>query len=86
MASVGLLYVGAVLFLSGAMLLGWVGAISAFLLLTGQWERLATTTAVVLAIFGIVVFAGLYLAMRPRRTAPSRPRVPERSPTPSPTG
>lgn len=66
---------------------GWVtGAIPAFLLLTGQWERLAPATAVILAIFGIVVFAGLYLTMRPRRTTPSRPRVPERSPTPSPTG
>jgi hypothetical protein len=65
---------------------GWVtGAIPAFLLLTGEWVRVNTTTAVVLAIFGIVVFGGLYVVMRPRPTSPGSTGVPERTPAPSPT-
>ena len=39
---------------------GWVtGAIPAFLLLTGYWQN-STLTAVVLAIFGVVVFVALW--------------------------
>jgi hypothetical protein len=66
---------------------GWVtGAIPSFLLLTGQWGRADAATALVYAVFGIVVFAALWVALRPRPTAPSRPDVSERSPVPSPTG
>jgi hypothetical protein len=66
---------------------GWVtGAIPSFLLLTGQWGRADTATALVYAVFGIVVFAALYVALRTRPIAPSQPKVPERSPVPSPTG
>jgi putative amide transporter protein len=66
---------------------GWVtGAIPAFLLLTGQWGRADTATALVYAVFGIVAFAALWVALRPRPTAPSQTDVPERSPVPSPTG
>jgi putative amide transporter protein len=66
---------------------GWVtGAIPSFLLLTGQWGRADTATALGYAVFGIVVFAALYVALRPRPTAPSQPEVSERSPVPSPTG
>ncbi|GEL16524.1 AmiS/UreI family transporter [Pseudonocardia asaccharolytica] len=45
---------------------GWVtGAIPAFLLLTGQWGRADATTAIALAIFGVVVFGALWMRMRP---------------------
>ena len=49
-------YTGAV-----AAIQGWVtGAIPAFLLLTGRWQDLNNTTvAIVLAVFGVVVFAAL---------------------------
>lgn len=49
-------YTGAV-----AAIQGWVtGAIPAFLLLTGRWQELNNATvALVLAVFGIVVFAAL---------------------------
>jgi hypothetical protein len=66
---------------------GWVtGAIPSFLLLTGQWGRADMATALGYAVFGIVVFAALWVALRPRPTAPSRPDVSERPPVPSPTG
>ena len=57
-------YTGAV-----AAIQGWVtGAIPAFLLLTGRWADLNNTmVAIVLAIFGVVVFGGLYAMTR--RTA-----------------
>ncbi len=49
-------YTGAV-----AAIQGWVtGAIPAFLLLTGRWQELNNATvALVLAVFGVVVFAAL---------------------------
>ena len=51
---------------------GWVtAAIPAFLILTGYWGN-PTTTATVLAVFGVVVFAGLWLVTSgrvPLRTA-----------------
>lgn len=49
-------YTGAV-----AAIQGWVtGAIPAFLLLTGRWQDLTNeTVAVVLAVFGVIVFAAL---------------------------
>jgi putative amide transporter protein len=66
---------------------GWVtGAIPAFLLLTGQWGRADTATALGYAVFGIVVFAALYVALRPARDTTDTPRLPERSPAPSPSG
>jgi hypothetical protein len=62
-------YTGAV-----AAIEGWVtGALPAFLLLTGNWGKNLTAWAIGLAVFGVVVFAGLYLRMRPDRTAPATP-------------
>ena len=54
-------YTGAV-----AAIQGWVtGAIPAFLLLTGRWADLNNTTvAIVLAVFGVVVFGGLLVMTR----------------------
>lgn len=43
---------------------GWVTAwVPAMLLLTGSYANLSGTVAAVLAVFGIVVFAGLYVVM-----------------------
>lgn len=49
-------YVGAVTAIEGIV----TGAIPAFLLLTDTWADYADEAAVVLAIFGVVVFAALY--------------------------
>lgn len=55
---------------------GWVTAwIPAFLLLTGTYKTYSTTVAVVLAIFAVVVFGGLYVTMG-RRGTPVAPTVP----------
>jgi putative amide transporter protein len=52
---------------------GWVTAwVPAFLLLTGRYADLSNQVAVVLAIFAVVVFGGLYVAMG-RRTTPVAP-------------
>jgi hypothetical protein len=60
-------YTGAV-----ALIQGWVtGAIPAFLLLTGVWGQYGTLSAWVLAIFGVVVFAALYVPLRPGRSTPT---------------
>jgi putative amide transporter protein len=70
-------YTGAV-----AAVEGWVtAAIPAFLLLTGQWGRADTATALVLAVFGVVVFAALSVAVRPGRATRARPELPEQVPT-----
>ncbi|GAA0896012.1 AmiS/UreI family transporter [Pseudonocardia zijingensis] len=54
---------------------GWVtGAIPAFLLLTGLWGFADQATAVGLAVFGVVVFGGLYLWAR--RSAATTGTVP----------
>lgn len=46
---------------------GWVtGAIPAAVLLTGYWGRNDALTATILAIFGVVVFVGLYIPLRPK--------------------
>jgi putative amide transporter protein len=64
-------YTGAV-----AAIQGWVtGAAPAFLLLTGHWAQYVNTFAVVLAVFGVVVFGGLYFTV---------PRLRQTSPTPTP--
>jgi hypothetical protein len=56
---------------------GWVtGALPAFLLLIGAWSGLVPVLAVLLAIFGVVVFGGLYVRMRPGRQDPARPPAP----------
>jgi hypothetical protein len=54
-------YTGAV-----AAIQGWVtGAIPAFLILTGRIADIdANTLAIVLAVFGVVVFGGLFFTMR----------------------
>ncbi len=54
---------------------GWVTAwVPAFLLLTGRYAAYQNQVAIVLAIFAIVVFGGLYVAMRRRETpVPSEP-------------
>ncbi len=54
---------------------GWVTAwVPAFLLLTGRYAAYQNQVAVVLAIFAIVVFGGLYVTMRRRETpVPSEP-------------
>ncbi len=62
-------YTGAV-----AAIQGWVtGAIPAFLLLTGRWAELNNqTVAIVLAVFGVVVFGGLLVMARSKpSTAPA---------------
>lgn len=62
-------YTGAV-----AAVQGWVtGAIPAFLLLTDQWARANAVTALVLTVFGVIVFAALWFVLRPGRVAPVRP-------------
>ena len=62
------LYTGAV-----AAIQGWVtGAIPAFLLLTGRWSDLNNiTVALVLAVFGVVVFGALFPVMRRKAEAAS---------------
>ena len=65
---------------------GWVtGAIPAFLLLTGNWGKHDTATAIALAIFGVVVFAALYPVLGRRRPGPatSPPSQPDRSTSPA---
>lgn len=65
---------------------GWVtGAIPAFLLLTGNWGKHDTATAIALAIFGVVVFAALYPVLGRRRPGPaaSSPAQPDRSTSPA---
>lgn len=62
-------YTGAV-----AAIQGWVtGTVPAFILLTGHWAGNTNTFAVVLAIFGVVVFGGLY----PRLRGSAQPALPE---------
>jgi hypothetical protein len=75
-------YTGAVAAIEGIV----TGAIPAFLLMTGQWQTNTGTAAVVLAVFGIVVFGALVPLIR--RGAPSvpSPRAPAPAePTPSPS-
>ncbi len=56
---------------------GWVtGALPAFLLLIGAWSALVPALAVLLAIFGVVVFGGLYVRMRPGRNDHALPPAP----------
>ena len=66
-------YTGAV-----AAIEGWVtGTIPAFLLLTGNWEDNTDWIAVVLAVFGVVVFGGLwFLDPQLRQARPASPRQP----------
>ncbi|GHH70350.1 transporter [Streptosporangium violaceochromogenes] len=54
---------------------GWVtAAIPSFLLLTGYWQRWnQTVLAIVLAVFGVVVFAALWPLTRKRPEPPARP-------------
>jgi putative amide transporter protein len=54
---------------------GWVTAwVPAFLLLTGSYAAYQDQIAVVLAVFAVVVFGGLYFTMRRRETPiPSEP-------------
>lgn len=65
-------YTGAV-----AAIEGWVtGTVPAFLLLTNNWEENTDWLAISLAVFGVVVFAGLYMLypqLRGRPVAPRRP-------------
>jgi putative amide transporter protein len=64
-------YTGAV-----AAIQGWVtGAIPAFLLLTGNWGRNDNLAAVVLAVFGVVVFAGLFAVMKPNTEPTTSPET-----------
>jgi len=64
-------YTGAV-----AAIQGWVtGAAPSFLLLTNNWTQYADTYAIVLAIFGVVVFGGLYVVV---------PKLRQTTPTPAP--
>ncbi|MEV4092002.1 AmiS/UreI family transporter [Streptosporangium saharense] len=51
---------------------GWVtAAIPAFLLLTGYWQNWnQNLLAILLAVFGVVVFGGLWVLTRRRRTLP----------------
>ena len=75
-------YTGAV-----AAIQGWVtAAIPAFLLLTDQWARANTVTAFVLAVFAVIVFAALWVVLRPSRGAPARPALREQGPTSEPLG
>lgn len=66
-------YTGAV-----AAIQGWVtGVAPAFLLLTGYWTKYVNTYAVILAVFGIVVFGGLYFAVpKLRQTTPTPAHAP----------
>ena len=55
---------------------GWVTAwLPAFLLLTGSYGDLATVVAIVLAVFGVVAYAALYVRLRsgPSPIAPTAP-------------
>ncbi|MGF1600258.1 MAG: AmiS/UreI family transporter [Acidimicrobiales bacterium] len=72
-------YTGAV-----AAIQGWVtGAIPAFLLLTGNFASRNDTIAVVLAVFGVVAFAGLWLGFpQLRQTAPAE-QSPAATPAPA---
>ncbi|MEU0568200.1 AmiS/UreI family transporter [Nonomuraea sp. NPDC005983] len=52
---------------------GWVtGAIPAFLILTGNWRN-PSLYAIILAVFGVVVFAGLWPLTREREPAAATP-------------
>ncbi|MER6949437.1 AmiS/UreI family transporter [Nonomuraea sp. NPDC000554] len=52
---------------------GWVtGAIPAFLILTGYWRN-PSLYAIILAVFGVVVFAGLWPLTREREPAAATP-------------
>jgi hypothetical protein len=63
---------------------GWVtGVIPAFLLLIGIWPALSPTAAIVLAVFGVVVFAALVPFTRQRPT-PADVSTP--TPTPATAG
>lgn len=65
-------YTGAV-----AAIQGWVtGAAPAFLLLTNNWAQHANTFAIVLAVFGVVVFGGLYAAVPKLRHATTSAAAP----------
>jgi hypothetical protein len=56
---------------------GWVtGLIPAFLLLTGKWSQNVDEIAIALAVFGVVVFGGLYVLMRPVRSEAPRAAQP----------
>jgi hypothetical protein len=58
---------------------GWVTAwVPAFLLLTGTYAAVAMPLAVVLAVFGVVVFGGLYVVMVRRAARPDAPVAPDR--------
>jgi putative amide transporter protein len=61
-------YTGAVTAIQGVV----TGVIPAFLLLTGHWVDNRNTAAVVLAIFGVVVFGALYPRLRDK-TPPAIP-------------
>ena len=62
-------YTGAV-----AAIQGWVtGAAPAFLLLTGYWAKYANTYAIVLAVFGVVVFGGLLGVPKLRHSTTATP-------------
>jgi putative amide transporter protein len=64
---------------------GWVtGAIPAFLLLTGNWGKHDTATAIALAIFGVVVFAALYPVLGRRRPGPASSSPPQSDRSTSP--
>jgi hypothetical protein len=55
---------------------GWVTAwVPAFLLLTGRYSDYANQVAIVLAIFGLVVYGGLYFRM-PHSSEPVAPAAP----------
>lgn len=67
-------YTGAV-----AAIQGWAtGAFPAALLLTGGWADHNNAVAIGLAVFGLVVFGGLYARLRPR-TEPVSPSQQQRS-------
>jgi hypothetical protein len=69
-------YTGAVAAIEGIV----TGAIPAFLLMVGAWQPNTDTAAVVLAVFGIVVFLALIPLLR--RGAPTVPA--QREPAPAP--
>lgn len=64
-------YTGAVTAIQGIV----TGAIPAFLLLTGRWEQNANLMAVVLAIFGVVVFVALWPALQGSAAASGESRT-----------
>jgi hypothetical protein len=58
---------------------GWVtGWAPAFLLLIGRYDEYKTQVAIALAAFGVIVFAALYVLLRPGKVpvGPGRERVP----------